>query len=328
MSPARDTLLGLAIDPVPDEAGEYIVVDARDPDVRFVTGSLPFCERERVRILEARTGGPRQNLIAKTLGGKQLWSDVFHHAGWRIQEGLTGTHCRLLDDGDRRRAWGTYDECRVAFERARLSKALAPRSRHAVVLLHGLIRAKDSMRALAQAMSDAGYEVMDINYPSTRRNIEDFADQVRLVLERARGIDYVSFVTHSLGGIVVRAVLAEQDPAWRRRLEVHRLLMIFPPNNGAAIADKWRDHPLAKAVMGPVLGELGAELPPPWPAPDCPFAIIAGARDKTVSIDEAWLPEAEQVQLLDVEHTFGMSNPSVVRAAVRYINSGSLGDPG
>lgn len=328
MSPPRDVLLGIAIEPVEHEPGEFRLSDARDPDLRFARGSLPHCERERLRLLEDRFGTPRQNLISRTLGGKQLWSDVFHHAGWRIQEGLSGGHCRLLDTSDKRRAWGSYQECRVAFERARLTQGLRPRAQHGVVLLHGLIRAKDSMRALARAMADAGYEVIDINYPSTRRNVEDFADQVRLVLDRARGIDTVSFVTHSLGGIVVRALLAEADASWRTRLEVHRVLMIFPPNNGAAIADKWRDHPVAKAVMGPVLEELSREAPLPWPPPDCPFAIIAGARDRTVSIDEAWLPEAEQVQLLDVEHTFGMSDPTVVRAAVRYVNSGSLGDPG
>jgi pimeloyl-ACP methyl ester carboxylesterase len=212
----------------------------------------------------------------------------------------------------------------VAFERFRLDEALRARSNHAVVLLHGLVRAKDSMRSLARAMEDAGYEVLDINYPSTRGQIDDFASQIGLVLERTIGIDVVSFVTHSLGGIVLRALLSKPDARWRKHVEVQRALMVFPPNQGASVADKWRDHPVARAVMGPVLGELGKEEPPSWPAPNCPFAIIAGSRDRTVSLSDAWHPEADEVQLLDVEHTFGIADPTLIEAAVRYIDTGTF----
>ena len=324
-----DELLGLIVAPDPDPDvphGTWRVYDTRSPDLVLGRGPHPYCLRLRLAALEERIGGGPGNLPLRTMGGKQFWADVFAYAGWRIQENVLGGHCRLLDESDRRRAWGTYEECRVAFEEHRLEKGLRRRSGHAVVLLHGLIRAKDSMRALARRFHEAGYEVIDVNYPSTRRSIQDHADQVRLLLNRSEQIETVSFVTHSLGAIVARATLAlssQQHDRWIGRTKVHRMVMIFPPNRGALKADKWRNSALAQVVMGPVLHELGRGAPE-QPPPDCPFAIIAGSRDTTVAFHEAWLPGAEEIRILDVDHTFGMNDPAVVEAALGYLDHGSL----
>ncbi len=51
------------------------------------------------------------NLEIQTLGGKYLWADVHLLAGWRIQKNILTGHFRLLDDTDKRRAWGTYENC-------------------------------------------------------------------------------------------------------------------------------------------------------------------------------------------------------------------------
>ena len=286
-------------------------------------GTLPHCERIRLHHLTETFGRGKVNVRLPTMGGKQLWADVFVSCGWRIQEGVIDEHHRLLDPQDRRVSWGTFQECRVSFESQRLSLGLRPRSGHALVLLHGLIRAKEAMEPLSDAFTSAGYEVLNLNYPSTRRPIDAHADQLDLLLNQIWGVDTISFVTHSLGGIVVRAALA-REAQWHRWIKVDRLLMIFPPSQGSELALKWSDNPLARAIWGPPLSELapqGQSLPP---APDHRFAIIAGARDRTVGLEEARLSGAEAFHVMDVEHTFGMRDPEVIATALRYIDGGPL----
>src|SRR5687767_5615054 len=83
----------------------------------------------------------------------------------------------------------------------------------AVVVLHGLARSSDSMSRMARAIETAGYRVCNVSYPSRKHSIEvltaDFvAPAVRACRESET--DTVHFVTHSLGGIVVRQLAKSQ----------------------------------------------------------------------------------------------------------------------
>ena len=97
------------------------------------------------------------NLPLPTLGGKQLWSDVFVHAGWRIQEHVYTDHARLLDDNVVRRAWGTYEECRSHFERERERLNLKWSSSNLVVLVHGLGGARHTVSDLERRAQSGGF---------------------------------------------------------------------------------------------------------------------------------------------------------------------------
>lgn len=330
----EDHLLGLRIQPSDDPyapPGTFRLLDPTREEPLLARGTRPWCEKRRLEVLRQRHGTGNPNLTMPTLGGKQVWGDVMVLCGWRIQENSRDGRCRLLDPEDKRRAWGSWEACRVALEAARLEKRLRPHSDHAVVLLHGLIRSRDSMDPLAQALSQAGYEVINANYPSARRPIEDHAQQINHLLSHLRDIETVSFVTHSLGGIVVRTLLSmdARNQPWRGRLKVGRTLMIFPPNQGALKADRWRNSRLARVVMGPPLQELTpqASRTRDLPTPRIHFAIIAGSRDTTVRPNEASLPGAEYTRVMDAEHTFGMQDPDIIAATLRYINGGSLHTP-
>lgn len=324
--PPPRPLFGLAIEA--SEGGYRL----REGAVTLAQGRLADCERARLSRLRALHGTGSPNLIAPTLGGKQLWADVFVHAGWRIQRHAWTGHHRLLDDDDARRAWGSYAECRVAFEGERLERDLRPRSRHAVVLLHGWVRSKDSFPALTEALEAAGLEVVAVNYPSTRAPIEEHAAQVNEVLERLEGVDRISFVTHSLGGPIVRVALARPAP-WRERIAVDGIVMIFPPSHGSALAARWGEDPLFRAFGGPVGAQLHPDVAPALlPPPRDRFLVIAGGRgdgagrnprvpgddDGTVGVEEARLPGGP-CEVLDVGHTFGMNDPRVVAATLRFL---------
>ncbi len=140
-----------------------------------------------------------------------------------------------------------------------------------------MFRAKEVFRAMRRALSSSGYEAEAINYPSTLGTIESHADQVEMLLGRLQDISRVSFVAHSLGGLVARELLSRDAP-WRDRIEVNRLVMIATPNQGAHIAESLRQLWAFRRLGGPVSVQLTREYVRDLPLPKCRFGIIAGAR--------------------------------------------------
>lgn len=270
-----------------------------------------------------------------TLGGKQIWADRFVCAGWRIQENVVTRHCRLLDPRNVRRAWGSYAVCRAAFDRLRVPLAIVPTGDHLVVMLHGIFRAAEGFLPMARALSREGYEVAAITYPSTRRSIEEHAAQVTEILDAAEDVRTVSFVGHSMGGIVARRVLA-RDGAWKARIAVHRLVTIGTPNRGAELADALAAWWSFRTLAGPAGLDLTTSQAPSVPLPSCRFGIVAGARgdgrgwnpllpgddDMTVSLQSAQLEGAEDTLIVPGMHTFLMRRPDVIEGVSRYLRTG------
>ncbi len=330
----RPALLGHAIEW--DRARDvYRLVEDSTPPREIATGTLEACEEALLAALEARYGKGRLNLPLVTLGAKQFWGDRFAYAGWRIQENVLTGHCRLLDRKDVRRAWGTYEACRVAFEKARRENSIRPASDHWVFLVHGLGRSRASWSKLSRALRTAGYEPVAISYPTTRRSIEEHAEALAALLDCAEDVRTVSFVTHSLGGIVVRETLA-RDGAWKKRIAVDRLVMLAPPSKGSRVAEILKDFLPFEWITGETGQGLTPERAAKVPLPACPFGIIAGGRgdgkgynpifhgdnDGVVSVEEAKLDGAADFLLVNSLHSFIMNHPDAIRAALHRPSGG------
>ena len=160
----------------------------------------------------------------------------------------------------------------------RLSRAPEHRRRgQTVFLLHGIGKSHLDMVPLARALRRAGYDVVNWKYPSRRHSIPHLADLLAQVVA-AHPAPRIHFVTHSMGGIVVRHYLSRHAPPG-----LGRIVMIAPPNRGAWLASRLAGWPLYERVFGPAgldLREGEEGMCEVAGTPPCEIGIIAGGRGR------------------------------------------------
>lgn len=287
---------------------------------------------------------PRPNLATPTLGGTQFWADELIFRGWRIQRQTLTDHYRLLDDQDRRRAWGSFDACRMRLEQIKQEQDLPPMTSRAVIVIHGLGAWRWMMRPMADYLQrETGDTVLLFGYPSTREPIDQHAQSLARVIERLDGVEEIDLVAYSLGNIVVRrylAIAAERDgPAPR----IRRIVMLAPPNQGSRRGALWDESRWTGRLYRSVLGQSGHGLAGGWEqtslklaTPKCEFGILAGGRgddegwhpqlpgddDGTVSVEETKLAGANDFRVLPIRHPFFARNPEAMRLTLRFLNDG------
>lgn len=267
-----------------------------------------------------------------TLGGKYIWADIYLLAGWHIQKNILTNHFRLLDDQNKRRAWGSYDHCLAKLEQFKKDLSLKFPGSHIIILLHGLGRHKNTMSKTTNYLKNKGYAAYNLNYPSTFQSVEDHADDIEHLLNHLDGVTSVSFIGHSLGGLVARDLLARKD-GWRKKITAHHLIMLGTPNNGARIADMMSGLKLFHTIAGPSGQDVRPYRVQDLPAPDIPTLVIAGGRgnstgfnpllgednDGVVTVNEAKLEGMNEFMMLDVIHTTIMDHPKSLEAITDFM---------
>ena len=219
----------------------------------------------------------------------------------------------------------------------------APRlgGRDLVVVLHGMGRTKLSMSWLAGRLEQQGYDVLNFSYPSTRSSVASSTAHLHQELQSrlpAR-TGQVHFVTHSLGGIVVRAYLKQHLPA-----NLGRVVMLSPPNQGSEVVDRLRDIFLYRLATGPAGQELGTEktsTPNMLGEVDFPLGVITGDRsfnplfsawlsgpnDGKVSVHRAKVSGMADFLVVPHSHSFIMRSSAVARQVAHFLAHGQFNSP-
>lgn len=224
-----------------------------------------------------------------------------------------------------------------------------------VIVLHGMGRTAYSMNKVAEHLQGLGFAVWNESYSSLSATIEDLSQQAIIPgveFCRQQSASDIHFVTHSLGGILLRQYLQpienEQKPLANFHTnknelpELGSIVMLSPPNHGSEVVDEYQDWWLFRTVMGPAFLQLstegfvrtlkpipgvigiitGNESSDPWFSGDIP-----GPDDGKVSVDSAKLDEMSDFLVMPVGHTFIMSDEAVLEQIAYFLKMGRFKRP-
>ena len=206
-----------------------------------------------------------------------------------------------------------------------------------VILLHGLARTALSMKPMEEALKAEQHEVVNIRYPSRDASIEVLAEKaITPALDQCPEDSSIHFVTHSMGGLLVRQYLS-----------IHKLptlkyvVMLGPPNRGTELVDKLGAFPGFHFVNGDAGLQMGTGETS-WPNRLGPAgfnvgiiagnisinwilsALIPGTDDGKVSVENTRLEAMNDHIEMAVTHTFMMRNKAVISQVVHYLEYGNF----
>ncbi|MDP6442982.1 MAG: alpha/beta fold hydrolase [Pirellulaceae bacterium] len=275
----------------------------------------------------------------KTMGGKQFWTDEAVFRDWRIQRNVLTGHCRLLDPANVRFAWGSYKHCQAELTRAKAKFRLAPVDGKVVVVLHGILRSRNSMSSLCKHLKDdGGFTVVNVSYASSRAELSHHAVALARIVKNLPDAKEINIVGHSMGNLVVRHYWADQSkPGRRPDPRIKRIVMLAPPNHSPRLAQFFRDNALFKLLWGASGKQMAnwPELEKRLGTPSVQFGIVAGRgngvvsnpilddeQDLVVTVEETKLDGAHDFAVMPTTHSQIMKDRATQEAVVRFFEHG------
>ncbi|MBV1883608.1 MAG: hypothetical protein KUG82_18345 [Pseudomonadales bacterium] len=186
-------------------------------------------------------------------------------------------------------------------------------------------------------LSAEGYQPVNLGYPSRDYGIEILAEKaISPALKKCGGSKEINFVTHSLGGILVRQYLSTHEIP-----NLKYVVMLGPPNKGSEVVDKLQDVPGFHFINGDAGLQLGTgefSLPNKLGAPKFNVGIIAGNQsinwvlsslipgrdDGKVSIERTKLEGMNDHIEISTTHPFMMKNKNVISQVIYYLKNGEF----
>lgn len=199
-----------------------------------------------------------------------------------------------------------------------------------VVLLHGLWRSVGAMGALQEDLGRAGYGTANLPYPSMTASVSENALRVRRFLAEQSFEGRVHFVTHSLGGIILRELLKSGELP----CTLGRVVMLAPPSNGSEIVD-WLGG-LGRVTLGPSCEVLKSDGVRPGIPASAEVGVLMGDRslipffrsfleegnDGIVSVEKGRLEGMKDFRVLDADHTFMTGDARVRKEVLSFLQNG------
>lgn len=206
-----------------------------------------------------------------------------------------------------------------------------------VILLHGLVRSNSSMEDIEEKLLSEGYQVVNHDYPSRDFTIAELAlSEIPKAIEECNQCQpkTIHFVTHSMGGILIRYFLEHNEIE-----NLGRVVMLSPPNQGSEAVDELSDIPGFDFLNGPAGSELGTDensVPVNLGAADFEVGIITGNEsvnlilsqlipgedDGKVSVENAKLEGMKDFLVVPHSHTFIMKSEEVIKQILNFLQNG------
>ena len=209
-----------------------------------------------------------------------------------------------------------------------------------VILLHGLARTSGAMKPVERKLEEVGYQVVNIGYPSRKHEIAELAPlAIESAMEHCSEGNKVHFVTHSLGGILVRYYLEDREIG-----NLGRVVMLAPPNKGSEVVDNIGWVPGFDFFNGPAGKQLGTDensVPLSLGAVDFELGVIAGTKtvnpilslylenpdDGKVSVESTKVEGMQDFIEVSRSHTFLMRSSEVIDLSISFLKTGKFTHP-
>jgi len=206
-----------------------------------------------------------------------------------------------------------------------------------VILLHGLARTSLSMDKMADSLEVKGYKTVNYDYPSREKSIKFLSETIiPQALNKCSAYNpwKIHFVTHSMGGILVRYYLSNKSIS-----NLGKVVMLSPPNQGSEVVDKLSNFPGFTLINGAAGHELGTDsesVPLNLGPADFELGIITGNKslnlilsllipgtdDGKVSIERAKLQGMSDFLVVPHSHTFIMESDDVIKQTIYFLHHG------
>ena len=204
-----------------------------------------------------------------------------------------------------------------------------------VVLIHGFGRDADSMAGLSNWFKNAGYGVEQVEYESLTQNMDEIKKEVFDQIDRCcLELMKVHFVGHSIGGLLIRSYLGENNIS-----NLGRVVLIGTPNKGwydTEIFDQqWLPH-IAIPVLMDIAGEdtdfLNSLEPPYYDlgviAGDIGIGVIefllGGPNDGLVRVESTQVEGMKDFVIVRLAHYDLRSKKIVADHAINFLKHGSF----
>lgn len=204
-----------------------------------------------------------------------------------------------------------------------------------VILLHGLARTASAMEPLEIKLREAGFVVANIDYPSRDQPVEELAPAaISAGISACPKSGPIHFVTHSMGGILVRYYMKYEGLD-----RLGRVVMLAPPNQGSEVVDDFGQLPGFELINGPAGLQLGtdeASLPLSLGPVDYEVGVIAGSEtfnpllsqslpnpdDGKVSVASTRLQGMKDFLIVPHSHPFIMRADDVIDQSIHFLREG------
>lgn len=206
-----------------------------------------------------------------------------------------------------------------------------------VFLMHGILRSSSIMDEMAKAFYAAGFKTISVDYSSTAYDIDTLTQMtLETFVPEYCPAQTVNFVGHSMGGIIIRNYLANNEV-----LNLGRVVTVASPHKGSEVADFLNKIWLTRQLLGPALSEITTDdlsVARSLPTPDYELGAIAGTcsfipffsyllpgpDDGEVSLESAKLEGAKDYIELPHSHTFIMQAEDTQKNVLKFVEFGEF----